>query len=435
MNRRRLLAALAGTAGLTASAGCAGLSFDLGLDGASRRDDGGQSGVDATPTSDIETPTGEPVALQTVTVRNAGADATYVTVAVVERATDRTAFVDSRTIQPGAWTQFERVVGTSGTYRVVVETDRDERAVREWTVDGRLSGLEVVVGDDIGAWPSVTCTSQSCAVVRDRRAGEDLPIMGDGTGYWYAPAEVVVRNDGPERAIDVRVEQYDEALLDATFVPPAGAQVRVPLTFRSGTYRVAVGVDGSQTATTWYVPEEPSRYVRLGGTGPPQFGCGRANTVVRLRNDDDVDRTLALAVRPLDPEPTAGSGRSAETAAGPDPDADSASGSGPEAGAGAEDATTAAATPTSTPTASPTRPAPVFTQSVSLAADAERTLTPGLGPGRYVLTVREDGGTATRGMWWACAPHGAVDVRIDAAGIVRISQEFRQYVADPSRYR
>jgi hypothetical protein len=38
-------------------------------------------------------------------------------------------------------------------------------------------------------------------------------------------------------------------------------------------------------------------------------------------------------------------------------------------------------------------------------------------------------------MWWACAPHGRIDVRVDAAGILRIDQAFRQYVADPSRYR
>jgi hypothetical protein len=316
----------------------------------------------------------------------------------------------------------------------VVETDREERAVREWTVDGRLAGLEVVLtgpgtgsavdadadadavdggASRIEAWPTVTCGPQTCAVRHERRVGEDLPLLGDGMGYWYAPAAVVLRNDGPARRIDLRVTQRGDPVLDATYDPPAGAQVRVPLTFRSGTYEVTVTAAGRSTSGDWYVPEERSRYVRVDRSGGAQFGCAPTNVALDLANDDDVDRDFAVAVRPF---------RAAS---------DDGPATGPETGTRTGTDTDAAATTDGDPAAA----RPVFDRTVSMSAGEERSLTPSIDPGRYVIDVKATPGGEARGMWWACAPHGRIDVRVDAAGILRIDQAFRQYVADPSRYR
>lgn len=426
VGRRRLLGSLAGVAGLTGLAGCAGLGLDFGLGSDDPGDTGTGTDSPSTPTSEVVTPAGEAVPLQTVSVRNAGSVARYVTVAVLERASDRAAFVDSRTVQPGGWFQFEDVVGTSGDYRVIIETDREERAVHPWAVDGRLAGLEVVLtepgsgaGEDgatrIEAWPSVTCGPRTCAVRHERRVGDDLPLPGDGMGYWYAPAAVVLRNDGPARRIDLRVTQHGEAVLDATYDPPAGAQVRVPLTFRSGTYGVTVTAAGQSTSGDWYVPEERSRYVRVDGAGGAGFGCAPTNVALDLANDDDVDREFAVTVRPLRPTTDGTPGTGTETGT------ETETGTGTNRGA-TTDGEPAAATP-------------IFDRTVSLAADETRSLTPPIGSGRYVIAVRATPGGQARGMWWTCAPHGRVDVRVDAAGILRIDQEFRQYVADPSRYR
>jgi len=400
--RRELLAGLA-AAGLTGLAGCSALGLDFDVD----------PERPATPTvrtvGGTPTPSGPEIPSRPVEFRNATTREAYLTVVVTEvvdggRTTgerrgggdtdrdagdasgdgaagrEREAFVRSARLQPGQRRVFTGAVSHAGDYRVVVDTADGRRAVSEWVVEGTEDGLEVVVDGDVEVWPTVDCRA-NCSVAAAVRSDEDLPIAGDGSRQWYSPAGLVLRNPGAASAVDVTVRLYGGAILDATYEVPAGAQIRIPVTFRSGRYEVAVATDGGPGRTArWYVPHEPARYVTLGESGDVSFGCGPANTVARLHNGDDRAHRLDLAVRPPGDE------------------------------------------------------TPRFASTVELAPGERRTIEPVSSSGRYLLTAGTAAGESIRAVWWACPAHAAVDVRIGGDGEVGVDQDYRAYVADPERY-
>jgi hypothetical protein len=384
MRRRTLLRSLpVGLAG--GLAGCAALGFDVG---GGRGGDGSGEGVAASPpagsatTSAARSPSasastsataGEPVESRAVTVRNVSPRRRYATVVVTDGGED--VLVESADLVPGRWRTFDEAVGRAGEYEVRVETADGVRASRAWVVDPAehgSEGVEVTLdGDRIEVWPSRRC-EPGCpdATVR---AGADLPLIGDGTGHWFAPAGVVVRNPGAATAVDLRVSLSGSTVLDATYPLAGGAQLRVPVTFRSGRYEVRVAANGRAATSEWPVPEVPARYVRLAER--TRFGCGPANTVLRLRNSDDVNHRLDVRV--------------------------TAPGGG-------------------------TR----YERRFGLPARSEREVEPVTTSGRYdvfAATSAREG----RGAWWACPPHGPATVEVDAAGHVSVRQDFREYVANP----
>jgi hypothetical protein len=308
-----------------------------------------------------------------VTVKNVSPRARYVTLVVTEGGRD--VLVESADLVPGRWRVFDGVVGRAGRYDVRVETADGASASGRWVVDPGergSEGLEVTLdGDAIEVWPSRRC-DPGCpdATVR---TGADLPLIGDGTGHWFAPAGVVVRNPGAATDVDLRVSLGESTVLDATYPLAAGTQLRVPVTFRSGRYEVRVAANGRTAAAAWPVPELPARYVRLGES--TRFGCGAANTVLRLRNSDDVNHRLDVRV------------------------------ARPDGGT-------------------------AYERRFELPARSEREVEPVTASGRYDVHAATSAREGT-GAWWACPPHGPATVEVDAAGHVSVRQNFREYVANP----
>jgi hypothetical protein len=373
--RRRDAVAGLTTAGLAGLAGCAGL-LDWG---------GGTDAADPAPTAaddadpDPEPSTGDAVDPQSVTLTNATGRERYVTVVVTEPVDggERVALVRSVRLAPGQRRVYTNAVERAGDYRVVVETADGGRTERGWRVVAGGDGLEATVVDGgFAVWPTVRC-GPDCTVATVGRAA-DLPLVGDGNGYWYAPASVVVRAAGRPRRVDLRVSLRDRTILAAGYELPADTQVRVPLTYRSGRYAVEVSTaDGLGARSEWYVPHEPARVVAVGED--LLFGCGAAAPRLRVANGGADARRVDVAVtRP--------------------------------------DGTVA------------------YRDGFDLAAGAREVVSAVRDTGRYVVDVDVAGGGTARGVWWACPLHAAVDVTVGARGGATVSQAFREYVADPAAY-
>lgn len=344
MDRRALLASL--TAAL---AGCPASPEGVELDGSS-----------PTPTrtpASTPTPAGPPVGPQRVTVRNTTSRPEFVTVVV--EADGRTFFVESLDLPSGTQLTFGDVVARGGTYAVLVETDGGTRTRYRWRVEEGLDGLVVTLADGISFWRTARCRP-GCALAT---GGErpDLPLVGDGSLRWYGAAGVVLRNprDGAV-AVDLGVDLDGETILRHGYRVPPGSQVVVPVTFRSGEYRVRVGVDGRTLEREWPVPEMPQRYVTL--ADPVDFGCGPANTVIRADNRDGERHRLRMVVR------RDGGVR--------------------------------------------------FDETFELAPGGTREVEPVSESGRYEVRFETDAGASLEGTWWTCPPRGPGSVLISATGEV-----------------
>lgn len=328
----------------------------------------GGRGGGATPT---ERPTPQPTrsagtessaTAQSISVGNSHATAEFVTVAV-ERDGDRTVFVGSRELVPGERRTFGRVPLSSGVYAVVVDTGSGDRATYRWHVDDALDGLSVTLAEGIDFVRSVRCAG-GCPLQTD---GTGItPLVGDGSGRWYAPARVVLTNPEAETTASLAVELDDETLVDARYRLPRDTQISVPLTYRTGTYRVAVETPGGRVAGEWQVPEEPSRVVDVATL---DVGCGPANTELRVENDDDRRHTVDVGVE--------------------------------------RDGTRR------------------FRATYTLDTGARQAVVPVDESGRYDVRIRLDGEVVTTQAWWACPPHGPATVVIDATGRVTLQQAGR----------
>ncbi|AUV83339.1 hypothetical protein C2R22_18215 [Salinigranum rubrum] len=345
--RRRLLALLA-----TTVAGCGETT---------------ESGVTAetpTPTparsvSSSSAPSGPRVRRQSVSVGNPRAEPQFVTVAVEYRGS--TAFVESLELVPGERRTVRTPIDRGGTYDVVVETANGDRATYRWEVVERLDGLAVTLTDGIGVLRTVRCGTDCRVFAGGERLDE--PLVGDGSPRWYAPAQVVLRNPGPATEVSLSVALDGEALVDARYRVDHEAQVVVPLTYRSGTYRVAVEVGGERVAGAWRVPEEPSRVVDVSTLA---VGCGPANSQLRVRNADGETHAVTVTVERGD------------TVA--------------------------------------------FEERFVLEPGGGAAVVPVDGSGRYEVGIRLDGGPETRETWWSCPPNGPAAVVVDATGGASLQQ-------------
>lgn len=312
---------------------------------------------DETPASTQSTtntiPEGPRVAPQSVTLRNTRSDPVFVTVAVERNG--ESVFVESRQLVPGEQYTAGGVLATAGTYDVVVEAADGTRSGYEWDVVEGLDGLAVTLTDGFDFIRTVRC-GPDCAPLR---AGETLgePLVGDGSGRWYAPAEVVLANPGAARTVSLTVALYGETLVDARYRIREETRIVVPLSYRSGRYDVSVETDRERVAGEWLVPQEPTRVVDLSmGT----MGCGPANTELRVENADDQSHAVRVAVE------REGTVR--------------------------------------------------FEDRFELASGEQRAVVPVDASGRYDVRVRVDGGSEQVGEWWACPPTGPARVLVDGTG-------------------
>lgn len=371
--RRRLLGTLAAL-GATGLAGCDALSGGdapvgdggsdrgtdaRGTDGADGTDGAGEAGSARGATADSPTAeaTPDPELEQTVTVGNPNATAAYVTVAA-ESAAGGTAFAESVELTPGERRHVAVELPAPGTYRVVAESAAGARETFEWTADERLGGLSVtLLPDGFDVWRAATCRGD-CALGRSD-AETEIPLVGDGSGRWYAPASVVLENPGPEtRRARVAVETDGEAVLTATYDVPNRTRVELPVTYRSGEYRVRVETAAGSVTETWSVPDRPSLVV---GLGDRTTGCGPANSELSVINYDDVEHAVAVRIKSA----------AGETA---------------------------------------------FADRWTLAPRARTSVVPVSSSGRYGVRVRVDDRDSFDSVWWSCPPRGPAAVVVDAAG-------------------
>jgi hypothetical protein len=341
LRRRPFLALLAGCV-----AGCGGRG-------------GGSTPADrATPQPTQSAGTESSATTQSLSVGNSHATAEFVTVAVADG--DRTVFVESRELVPGERRTFGRVPLASGVYAVIVETGAGSRATYRWHVDDALDGLSVTLAAGIDVVRTARCAG-GCPLQTD---GTGItPLVGDGSGRWYAPARIVLTNPKAETTASLAVELDDETLVDARYRLPRDTQVVVPLTYRTGTYRVTVETPVGRVAGEWQVPEEPSRVVDVSTL---KVGCGPANTELRLENADDRRHTVGVDVE------RGGTRR--------------------------------------------------FRATYTLDAGARQAVVPVDESGRYDVRICLDGEAATTRAWWACPPHGPATVVVDATGRVTLRQ-------------
>jgi hypothetical protein len=356
--RRALLGALS-TLGAAALAGCDALPDGSG--DAGRTADG--AGGDATPAGGeaAEATPGAPFE-QTVVVRNPNATDAYVTVAVESRS-GATAFVRSLELTPGEWRPVRAELPEPGAYRVVAEAAGGDRATFDWVADERLDGCSVTLRDGaFDFWRTAVCRGD-CGLAASA-VDDAIPLVGDGEGRWYAPASVVLENPDPSgRRARVAVELDGEAVLTETYEVPARTQVEVPVTYRSGDYRVRVETEGATVADSWSVPHQPSLFVDLRERAT---GCGPANSELTLVNYDDVEHTVTVQV------------------------------ASDEEG--------------------------LFADRWTLAPEERTSVVPVSSSGRYEVRVQIDEADPFVTVWWSCPPRGPATLVLDATGGGSVSQ-------------
>ncbi|KAB1193278.1 hypothetical protein GJR96_07380 [Haloferax sp. MBLA0076] len=343
MDRRTLLSLVAsGVAGL---AGC-----------------GSPEGETETETPTPEEGTGEPTAVTTadasvqriLSVWNPTPDPVFTTLVVTRGSRD--VFFENVDLVPGERT-VRRVDVPPDDVEVLVQTDTGIRSTSTWATEETLDGLEVVLGRESAEfWRTVSCRPNRECAVDDGGETVDLPLVGDGSGRWYAPAGVVVENPGDETTARLRVDLFDSTLLDRTYRLPSQTRLSVPVSYRTGTYRVALETDEMEVETPWQVPDEPTKYV---DTESGTTGCGPANTTLTVANRDDRPHRLTLRIE-----------SDSET----------------------------------------------FEQTINLEAGETRDFVPMVESGPKRVFASTETGAETEGMWWSCPPRGTASVVVDATG-------------------
>lgn len=422
MRRRGLVRAL--PVGLAALAGCGGRPDLLGGGGdestpgpASTPASGGSGGASGSAGAGDDRPAPGVVV-------DHGGDAPLFATVVVETADGSTLLSESRRYAPGDRATYPGVAREAGTYRVLVVRQRGTGAERrfetDWEVRGALSDLVVTLrAGAVDVHQRAACTPR-CPPLSASGEGVPLPWTGPdsssrpgGNGRADPGRLVVANRTGATRDVSVRVDDGDDrTLVDYRYrVPPALRPV-LPVTTRAGRYDVTVGTGAAERRYDWQLPAEAT-LTAIVDPGPSVLvRCGRRSRDLRLRNETDATRTVAVAVvdhsrsEPVVPERDAGDGPGSATAT-----------------------TTATATETGTRTGTETEsttPADdggsgragdvgvVFRDSFELAAGAWAR-RPAVVPeaGDYRLSVRTDTGAAATYDWAVCPPRGAVYVIVD----------------------
>ncbi|WP_416840468.1 hypothetical protein [Haloferax sp. DFSO52] len=350
MNRRALLSLVAASA--TGLAGCGSPEGETETE--TPTPEGGTT--PETATTRVE----ERVERQ-LSVWNPTPNPVFTTVVVMRDGRD--VYFDNVDLVPGGRVT-SRVAVPRGETEIVVETDTGIRARSPWTVDDSGDGLEVVLGRETAEfWGRVTCNpSRECAIATGGET-ENLPLVGDGSGRWYAPAGIVVENPGSETTARLQVDLFGSVLFDRTYRIPSQTRLAVPVTYRTGTYGVVLETDEIVVETTWPVPDEPTKYV---DTQSGDFGCGPANTTLTLANFDDEPHQLSVRVE----------------------------------------------------SASDT-----FDEQFDLDAGESRDIVPFVESGPKQVVAQIETGAEVTGTWWSCPPRGPASVVVDATGSLALRAE------------
>jgi hypothetical protein len=290
--RRRLLrlAALGATAGL---AGCNRRAFDP---------TGGDLGGTSTPTTTPEPAPELPYdgggrrldRPRSVRLRNGSLSTRFVTLVVEHR--DRTVYVDSGSVPPGAVVEHSRLVGTEGTYRVVVETASGRRQEREWRVTGALGGLECVVTDAVEVLQVVRC-APDCPPLS--RGGEERGLAFDdptGREPWSGTTLEVTNRTDATRDLSVSVDGRQGRRLAYDYDVPPGTRVLFPLVSGGGRYDVRLTSEAETATYRWDTGAARRLFAGLTPEGPV-VGCLGQRADALASNQSEEPATLFVSVR------------------------------------------------------------------------------------------------------------------------------------------
>jgi hypothetical protein len=296
MDRRRLLrlAALGATAGL---AGCGERAWSP-PPGLGREDD--RSPTDAPTGSAGDRPelpyTGgeEPVdRARTLRMRNPTLTEQFVTV-VVEHG-DRTVYVDSTSVPPNATVEHSRLLGSTGSYRVVIETAAGRRLERDWRIEGVLGGLDCLLGDPIEAVQVARC-APDCRPLS--RGGTETGLAFDdpsGLEPWSGTTLELTNRTDATRAVSLTITGRRGRRLDYDYRLPGWTRVFVPLVSGGGEFEVELTSAGATASHDWSAREARALFASVTADGP-LIGCTghRADAVAVNQSDDTA--TLSVTV-------------------------------------------------------------------------------------------------------------------------------------------
>ncbi|MFC5367881.1 hypothetical protein [Salinirubrum litoreum] len=311
MNRRRLLrlAALGATGGSVSLAGCGerawspppgfGRDDDRQKTATAGSDDPADTGEGATATDDRPdlpyTGGDDPVdRARTLRVRNPTLTAQFVTV-VVEHG-DRTVYVDSANVPPNATVEHSRLLGSTGTYRVVIETAAGRRLERDWRIEGVLGGLDCLLADPIEAVQVARC-APDCPPLS--RGGTETGLAFDdpsGLEPWSGTTLELTNRTGTTREVSLTITGRRDRRLDYDYRLPGWTRVFVPLVSGGGQFAVELTSDGETARYDWSARETRALFTSVTASGP-LVGCtgGRADAVAVNQSGASVTLSVRIA--------------------------------------------------------------------------------------------------------------------------------------------
>ena len=357
--RRRLLALVAGTAGLS---GCAGL---FTADATERRDeerpDDGSPPLSATPNRPYEADQGpmldDPGGL---VVRNFASASRYLTVVVTDG--DREVYVESRRVRAGGTLPVPDLIGDPGEYGVVVETGDGERAQYDWTVSPELPDLWVDLTPAIRFYRPIRCLRDCGPLATVTTAPPaTFPTAASLTETGDRTPTLWLDNEADEsRTARLRLDDGGEELFAAEYDLPPDARAVVPVSGRRRAYRVSLSTDAGAVSEEWVPRLRRTLYGVVGES--PAFRCGLTPHDLVVGNETTDARTVTVVI---------------------------------EAG-GAE----------------------VFDRSVTVPPDETRRFPSAVDPrGTLTFVVTTDDGRRERYDWSFCAPRGRISITVDERGI------------------
>jgi hypothetical protein len=361
--RRRLLALLAGTVGLSGCAGFLPNGPDRQADATAPAEQsaGDRSTPPGTPNRPYEADQGpsldDPGGL---VVRNLASTNRYLTVVVGDD--ERDVYVESRRVPAGETFPVPDLIGDPGEYRVVIETGDGRRAGYDWTVSPELPNLWIDLTPAISFHRPFRCLRDCDSLVSvTTPPPATFPTGVPLTGRRDRTPALWLDNDSDEsRSARLRIADGDEDLFVAAYDLPPDARAVVPVSGRRRAYRVELATDAGEVSEEWVPRLRRTLYGVVGGS--PAFRCGLTPHDLLIDNETTERRRVSVAV-------TAG-------------------------GVG------------------------VFDRSVTLSAGETRRIRSAVDPrGTLTFVVTTDDGRRERYDWSFCAPRGPVSITVDERGI------------------
>ncbi|KTG09306.1 hypothetical protein AUR64_16120 [Haloprofundus marisrubri] len=226
-----------------------------------------------------------------ITLNNIGTDARYLTLVVSDGETD--VFVESRSLPEDGRFSVERLVASTGTYDVLVETADGTRQTYSWTVEPGFSGLVVDIGSTLDFRRSVVCTP-TCGPFSGAGDRESSPPGPASTVDSLDNQKAIfVDNDADSRrTVSLYLTARTIELLEQTYDVPPNTRLVVIVARVQFSYEVEVRVDGTTREYDWLSPNGDVLYISLDDR--VRIRCTQRRKDLVVVNDTDRDRRVTV---------------------------------------------------------------------------------------------------------------------------------------------